>query len=651
MNGNKSTNPGLQKPASTKSVPTSPALQDSLQQNAAAQDRNNLNQFPPPPWEQGQYSFGIMIPYDKYWTYAEDNDPLPPADQEHLREHMQKLSKRDRQAQRNLPVDLCETQREGSYFPIRVLAFCSNRAKSENRQVTEEVLKKVESAKIKLGDSLADEEEEEEKTGPAKALRSKGPSSPKRQVSSQKAPGSAKQRKNSKTVPSPTRKSSRLASTSKDGVVHSDPQTRHADDYRATLEAQVDDNNDSPPRSSKSHKSASLVQRNKKPVVVDLVDDDTEDEISNSLPVNAQVDGKISKGKAKVLVSERGHLQGPAQSTSRKPNEAEEKRKRHRDLEPQTSGEEYPGLDDVVSSEPENAAESHEAGNQMVVESDEDADPPLNLGQRAKKGKIRLGEFGSDEEQDIAQLARRVARMHICFQNMYAKRSIELWPSLVSYLSEKGNVAVNKAFECLMSYGVVDVRGFMLTNSRGAITTYFGLPGRLSQEKIRNRVAFLVRSRCFHHGDIDMEKETFNSDAPFKCPVIALVLRETFVVPNCEPNELLVNVLHKKKAIPLGLIAMAATIVNHALTEMASGAQVDISLKTDNTLPHYRAIKETLARIEKNSPKYFKKLCERLYQDMVHATADPITVDDYDYGRLEEIAGMSEGSADEEEEG
>ncbi|THU77877.1 hypothetical protein K435DRAFT_966440 [Dendrothele bispora CBS 962.96] len=149
--------------SSSKSVQTdasSPVLQD-FQPGVQHHNTLSASQFPPPPPQQGEYSFGIIIPYEKYWTYADDKDPLPPADQEHLFARVQKLAVLDRQAQRKLRkltkdiwggvvVDLCQTtEKGGNYFPLRVLAFCSSYAK--NRQVTEEVLKKVDIAKNRLG--------------------------------------------------------------------------------------------------------------------------------------------------------------------------------------------------------------------------------------------------------------------------------------------------------------------------------------------------------------------------------------------------------------------------------------------------------------------------------------------------------------------
>ncbi|THU81311.1 hypothetical protein K435DRAFT_873497 [Dendrothele bispora CBS 962.96] len=267
--------------------------------------------------------------------------------------------------------------------------------------------------------------------------------------------------------------------------------------------------------------------------------------------------------------------------------------------------------------------------------------------QRKNTGKITLEEFGDADEQELAQLARRVARMYTAFDDMYPRNGVVIWPRFVEYLSKRGDKTVNEVFERVanndgkkallvrwMKYGAVDIPGNL----------------KLSRKEIQYRVDFLQEKRRFHHGDINFEEETYNDLAPFRNPLLALVLRESYLISNCEPNELLVDLLHEKRAVPLGLIAMAAAIVNHILTEVSMGVHVRLTLKAENVVSTYRLMVETLQGIKKYSPSYFCMLSKSLYKDM-NAASEPVTVNTYDYTKLEGIAGAAGNWSSDENDG
>ncbi|THU99616.1 hypothetical protein K435DRAFT_794771 [Dendrothele bispora CBS 962.96] len=395
------------------------------------------------------------------------------------------------------------------------------------------------------------------------------------------------------------------------------------------------------------------------PSILEINEDSEEEDISKSLPINARASLKATQGQAKDAKSSRGKAPakplkaaGPGNAKHLLPTPKDDSAGNRKSLmlrdrgraDDEGSGEENESEKDKSSEEEtDNSDEENEGrGNEMIVEEKvkqvimkdkRTSSSKPRHSQRKNAGKITLEEFGDADEQELAQLARRVARMYTAFDDMYPRNGVVIWPRFVEYLSKRGDKTVNEVFERVAN-----------NNGKKALLVRWMKYGAVDQY----RVDFLQEKRRFHHGDINFEEETYNNLAPFRNPLLALVLRESYLVSNCEPNELLVDLLHEKRAVPLGLIAMAAAIVNHILTEVSMGVHVRLTLKAENVV--YRLMVETLQGIEKYSPSYFRMLSKSLYKDM-NATSEPVTVDTYDYTKLEGIAAAAGNWSSDENDG
>ncbi|KAF5374552.1 hypothetical protein D9757_012416 [Collybiopsis confluens] len=320
-------------------------------------------------------------------------------------------------------------------------------------------------------------------------------------------------------------------------------------------------------------------------------------------------------------------------------------------------------LVETFSEDEEDEDEEDGPDDQMIVE---DVTGPEKKKQKRHKGaneKILQNDF---ENPELARFAKRCARMGTCILNMYPHRDCmfawKLFSSELHKLAEDGsNEDLLESFLALsadggerkklitfMNYGPSGIRWDIAVQVRIRVGQFFGIPGSMSEDAIITAVNWLVKSRNYHHGDIDLLSQTCNTK-PFTLPLIGLVLRGYFIDANPEQDQIMLDYLRNLERIPIRLIAMITALIGHALQEYTLGAKTrtDIPLTFKNLSPHYNQIFDTLMKIQVKVPDYIDYLETTLYMDMMTAGAETLPIQTYDYDELNAFAlGKKQRKAD-----
>ncbi|KAF5343200.1 hypothetical protein D9757_015000 [Collybiopsis confluens] len=276
---------------------------------------------------------------------------------------------------------------------------------------------------------------------------------------------------------------------------------------------------------------------------------------------------------------------------------------------------------------------------------------------RGRREKVVIKDFQNEE---LALLAKRCARMATCTINMFPDNKLFAWDlfsrTLKSMAAEGNAIEMVKYLHKItlgkdshkrqdlvtfMNYGPTSIRFDIGTHVRLRVTQHFGLPGNMSQEQIISVVTWLMAKRRYHEGNVNHEcnvdwfptQERTTDGLPFHSSLIGSILRGYFFEGTPQQDQVLVAYLKKERMVPLPLIAMITTLIGNAIQEYAIG------YKQPNVL--------SAKKSRFPSPAFFNRVQKRIWKEMNTAAPEIVPAQVYDYDTLNALALATE-SEDEE---
>ncbi|KAF5378642.1 hypothetical protein D9757_006259 [Collybiopsis confluens] len=247
------------------------------------------------------------------------------------------------------------------------------------------------------------------------------------------------------------------------------------------------------------------------------------------------------------------------------------------------------------------------------------------------RGKILKTDFDSPR---LASFTRLCTRKAVCLLNIFPETSSFAWPIVheeINRLKAEGkgqeldeelkmvekNPLEMEKLEKYMFYSTSNVRYDFAQHADAA--------------------NWLIANQKFHHGKVYLEARTTNN-APFRSPLVPMILRGYLIESRPNLDQLLVKHLHLIQRIPVHLIVMIAVLIHHSLSEYTSGTKTNNHLSGANLGRSYRVITKTMDGLVQNSPTYVDLLECDLYTEMMTAGPEIVPPETYDYSALEKQA-------------
>ncbi|THU87820.1 hypothetical protein K435DRAFT_866870 [Dendrothele bispora CBS 962.96] len=270
--------------------------------------------------------------------------------------------------------------------------------------------------------------------------------------------------------------------------------------------------------------------------------------------------------------------------------------------------------------------------------------------------KVALGSFSADQRK-LADYGKKIARMGTCLGGLFLEDRDETWTHVRTAVKGKGDPVLLATFKSVerdertlkrmktyVSYGVGAVRYHLKKVAREMVLTYFGVLGNTELKKRLEVMGWLQAGRYYHFGDLDMEKQTYNADAPYQCPIIPQILRAFFYTELSTGDRPLLAYLKDVNRVPIHLLAMVVTTISHIFSEhlsatnqvVSKGSKLDYS--SNNSSDEYFLVLKALQDLEENSPEYTRIVTKNIWFHVQKNSGGHVPKEVYDYKRLEAVA-------------
>ncbi|THU82447.1 hypothetical protein K435DRAFT_872298 [Dendrothele bispora CBS 962.96] len=273
--------------------------------------------------------------------------------------------------------------------------------------------------------------------------------------------------------------------------------------------------------------------------------------------------------------------------------------------------------------------------------------------------KVALGSFSADQRK-LADYGKKIARMGTCLGGLFLEDRDETWTHVRTAVKGKGDPVLLATFKSVerderstkiednscfqVGYGVGAVRYHLKKVAREMVLTYFGVLGNIELQKRLELMGWLQAGRYYHFGDLDMEKQTYNLDAPYQCPIILQILHAFLYTELSTGDRPLLAYLKEVNRVPIHLLAMVVTTMSHIFSEhlsatnlvVSEGSKLDYS--SNNSSDEYFLVLKALQDLEENSPEYTRIVTKNIWFHVQKNSGSHVPKEVYDYKRLEAIA-------------
>ncbi|KAF5366097.1 hypothetical protein D9757_012690 [Collybiopsis confluens] len=244
---------------------------------------------------------------------------------------------------------------------------------------------------------------------------------------------------------------------------------------------------------------------------------------------------------------------------------------------------------------------------------------------RGRKPKVLLKEF---DNEDLALLAKRCARMGTCILSMFPDSKLFAWGLFSETLK---TMAAEGSADDMISSDTNKRKDLVTFMSYGPSSVQFDLG------KESSAVGWLMQDRRYHEGEVDFEARSTNG-LPFQTTLIGGILRGYFIDGKPSQDEILVEYLKSHREIPLPLIAMIVALIGNAIQEYAIGYKQITVLSAANLGFHYTAIIKTLKDLKSKTPAYYDFLQTKLWKEMNTSAPEIVPPQVYNYDALTAFA-------------
>ncbi|THU81166.1 hypothetical protein K435DRAFT_873618 [Dendrothele bispora CBS 962.96] len=270
--------------------------------------------------------------------------------------------------------------------------------------------------------------------------------------------------------------------------------------------------------------------------------------------------------------------------------------------------------------------------------------------------KVALGSFSADQRK-LADYGKKIARMGTCLGGLFLEDRDETWTHVRTAVKGKGDPVLLATFKSVerdertlkrmktyVGYGVRAVRYHLKKVAREMVLTYFGVLGNIELQKRLELMGWLQAGRYYHFGDLDMEKQTYNLDAPYQCPIIPQILCAFLYTELSTGDRPLLAYLKEVNRVPIHLLAMVVTTMSHIFSEhlsatnlvVSKGSKLDYS--SNNSSDEYFLVLKGLQDLEENSPEYTRIVTKNIWFHVQMNSGGHVPKEVYDYKRLEAVA-------------
>ncbi|THU92775.1 hypothetical protein K435DRAFT_800215 [Dendrothele bispora CBS 962.96] len=354
--------------------------------------------------------------------------------------------------------------------------------------------------------------------------------------------------------------------------------------------------------------------------VIDL--DDDEETMINSFSGTSTRKGPTSNTSTKKgSTSNTSTKKGPSVNLSRSSHGQESDETDNEDhmvkMANSNSDEDEDNISMLDAASNDGDGDSQE-GDQMDVE-DVTVQPVIKKAKKKKSTstrpsqKVALGSFSADQRK-LADYGKKIARMGTCLGGLFPEDRDETWAHVRIAVKGRGDQVMLATFKSVertlkrmktyVGYGVGAVRYHLKKVAREMVLTYFGLLGNIELKK---------------------RKQTYNSDAPYQCPIIPQILRAFLYTELSTGDRPLLAYLKEVNRVPIHLLAMVVTTMSHIFSEHLTATNQVVILKA-------------LQDLEENSPEYTRIVTKNIWFHVQKNSGGHVPKEVYDYKRLEAVA-------------
>ncbi|KAF8990160.1 hypothetical protein BDZ89DRAFT_1152088 [Hymenopellis radicata] len=99
----------------------------------------------------------------------------------------------------------------------------------------------------------------------------------------------------------------------------------------------------------------------------------------------------------------------------------------------------------------------------------------------------------------------------------------------------------------------------------------YGIPGSMNADQIKDTVKWMIKTKAYMYGGLDVKARTFNKDEPFQGDIFAVLIRTQFVSTKGTGDVLVFKELLDKQAVPGPMFAYCQTIAEHCISQWSEG--------------------------------------------------------------------------------
>ncbi|KAF9020716.1 hypothetical protein BDZ89DRAFT_1138468 [Hymenopellis radicata] len=144
-----------------------------------------------------------------------------------------------------------------------------------------------------------------------------------------------------------------------------------------------------------------------------------------------------------------------------------------------------------------------------------------------------------------------------------------------------------------------------------------GIPGSMTPPVVIEVVTWLLKDEAWKFGGLDIAKREFNRSAPFAAAFFEAVPRALFMEGRGKANSETFRFLIELQKVPLVLMALTMTAVEHCLGEWRDGTQRRADFREEASVRYLHHL-AGLEHVVKKAPQYMFQLQSALFKSIAY---------------------------------
>ncbi|KAJ8481926.1 hypothetical protein ONZ45_g15141 [Pleurotus djamor] len=174
-----------------------------------------------------------------------------------------------------------------------------------------------------------------------------------------------------------------------------------------------------------------------------------------------------------------------------------------------------------------------------------------------------------------------------------------------------------------ISYVISGIRNKVKTAASMATPNAYNLVGTSKPSVVQRRVAWLLTGGHFHYGEVNVTKQefTYNAQLPYSHPIISDTIRNIFFEGSADKSVRGVfTAMMASKTIPLPLLALVLTAIQHSLEEFANGRKQAKEFKAHEVRMTYKYHLAAIDVLKANAGNWLPSMLAQTWNRiMLHA--------------------------------